>query len=379
MIRFSRSSSRLYGPDNRLDQTLTRKPRRPLPSGLRATAAALAFSSLLAGCAGDSEDTTSADPDASATPVAPRLGRPIEVGGTPSAIAVGDGSVWVADNVGGTVSRIDAAGGEVEGERIRVGAGPEAIAVGEGAVWVASGDDTITRIDPAGGTAERVAVRVGDPRGIVAGEGSVWVASGSDGTVTRIDPETLEEVGEPIVVAAGQTIAEGGMALGDLAIADGAVWAISVDGATLTRIDAASGETGEPIAIGEFQALGLVAGEGALWVAATDDRLAQPIVVRRVDPSTSEVGASTEIPGAAIPIRLAAGEGAVWITLPGGLRPPDPEPLPSGVAYIESASGELGAAALEVGERPGAIAVGEGSVWVANSGDGTVSRIDPGP
>ncbi len=32
---------------------------------------------------------------------------------------------------------------------------------------------------------------------------------------------------------------------------------------------------------------------------------------------------------------------------------------------------------IDVGEAPSAIAVGEHAVWVANSGDGTVSRIDP--
>jgi virginiamycin B lyase len=30
-----------------------------------------------------------------------------------------------------------------------------------------------------------------------------------------------------------------------------------------------------------------------------------------------------------------------------------------------------------VGDGPAAIAVGAGAVWVANAGDGTISRIDP--
>ena len=30
-----------------------------------------------------------------------------------------------------------------------------------------------------------------------------------------------------------------------------------------------------------------------------------------------------------------------------------------------------------MGDEPSAIAAGAGSVWAANSGDGTVSRIDP--
>ena len=32
---------------------------------------------------------------------------------------------------------------------------------------------------------------------------------------------------------------------------------------------------------------------------------------------------------------------------------------------------------IQVGEAPSAIAFGAGAVWVANAGDGTVSRIDP--
>jgi YVTN family beta-propeller protein len=33
--------------------------------------------------------------------------------------------------------------------------------------------------------------------------------------------------------------------------------------------------------------------------------------------------------------------------------------------------------AISVGANPAALAVGNDSVWVANSGDGSVSRIDP--
>jgi YVTN family beta-propeller protein len=32
--------------------------------------------------------------------------------------------------------------------------------------------------------------------------------------------------------------------------------------------------------------------------------------------------------------------------------------------------------AISVGESPGAVAVGAGSVWVANSGESSVSRVD---
>ncbi len=50
------------------------------------------------------------------------------------AVAVGSGAVWVADDQGGTVSRIDPRTGRVI--TFPVGPYPRNIAVGEGAVWV---------------------------------------------------------------------------------------------------------------------------------------------------------------------------------------------------------------------------------------------------
>ena len=35
------------------------------------------------------------------------------------------------------------------------------------------------------------------------------------------------------------------------------------------------------------------------------------------------------------------------------------------------------AAQIGVGQEPKGVAVGAGAVWVANAGDGTVSRVDP--
>jgi virginiamycin B lyase len=46
------------------------------------------------------------------------------------------------------------------------------------------------------------------------------------------------------------------------------------------------------------------------------------------------------------------------------------------VARIDAATGSI-LDEVTVGDTPASIAVGEGAVWVANQGDGTVSRIDP--
>jgi YVTN family beta-propeller protein len=63
---------------------------------------------------------------------------------------------------------------------------------------------------------------------------------------------------------------------------------------------------------------------------------------------------------------IVAVVGVAWRALPTGGREPAAPGLPRRVQ-----------AAIQVGKAPGAVLVAEGSVWVANSGDDTVSRIDP--
>ena len=93
-----------------------------------------------------------------------------------------------------------------------MGQGPTAIAVGEDAVWVANTqEDTVARIDPAT-AAVTATISVGRrPTGVAAGGGAVWVANSLSGTVSRIDPETnlveaTVEVGE---APQGVTVAHG--------------------------------------------------------------------------------------------------------------------------------------------------------------------------
>ena len=113
-----------------------------------------------------------ADPDTLA------LQRSIQTGTDPVAIAIGSGAVWVANSGDGSVSRIDPLADAVT-RAVSVGAAPVALAVGDGAVWVAnSGDGTVSRIDPA--TAKVVAtISVGHhPRGVAVTDDAVWVTVG---------------------------------------------------------------------------------------------------------------------------------------------------------------------------------------------------------
>jgi YVTN family beta-propeller protein len=147
-------------------------------------------------------------------PASGRIGPEGYPDGRPSAIAVGEDAVWIANGEdSSTISRIHP-GTAIAVEKINVGRGPRAIAVGAGAVWVAnSSDDTVSRVDPEARSS--ATIRVGDmPTAVAVGDGAVWVANAGDGTVSRIEPSTGEVT---------QTITVGGRPEG-LAIGAGVVW-----------------------------------------------------------------------------------------------------------------------------------------------------------
>jgi YVTN family beta-propeller protein len=111
----------------------------------------------------------------------------------PLAIAVGAGSVWVANAGDDTVSQILPATASTI-KQWQVGRRPSGVAVGAGFVWVTDEvDDTVFRIDPVSGSLTQIPVGHG-PTGIAYGNGHVWVADSGDGTVSEIDPADLQHV-----------------------------------------------------------------------------------------------------------------------------------------------------------------------------------------
>ena len=159
----------------------------------------------------------------------------------PARIVFGGDRVWVADEGGAGVTAINARGGRVFKRGIAPHAAPLRLAVGAGGVWVSSAaTGSVRRIDL--GTAVAGAAGRGRPRalgdhrrrrrrlgrqqplrqrhpgrprrpgrcsasrsrsaagpgGIDAGTSVVWVANAADDTVSRIDIESGETVGDPI-------------------------------------------------------------------------------------------------------------------------------------------------------------------------------------
>jgi len=123
----------------------------------------------------------------------------VPVGQSPSGVAYGAGSVWVANTGDGTVSRIDPRNDRVI-QKITVGASPDAITVIGDDVWVTnSGAGTVSRINARSETEVDV-IHVGNQPTAIGGDPKgVWVANSGDDTVQRIDPVT-GAAGEPIAV-----------------------------------------------------------------------------------------------------------------------------------------------------------------------------------
>jgi peptide/nickel transport system substrate-binding protein len=105
---------------------------------------------------------------------------------------VGQGAVWVADEVRGALYRVDPDQSRVVAV-VNVGTGPTSAAVGFDAVWVANNlDGTVSRIDPRRDAVVET-IPVGDgPRALAVDDEGVWVGNEFDGTLRMIDPRTNE-------------------------------------------------------------------------------------------------------------------------------------------------------------------------------------------
>jgi YVTN family beta-propeller protein len=239
----------------------------------------------------------------------------LQTGIRPGPVAGGEGSVWVANLDGKSLTRVDPATSEVA-DTIPLPATPAAITVGRGAVWVVNARlGTLYRVDPRFGRAEPLELGVRSIRhagaGVDVGEGSVWAAFG-ESVLARVDPRTLTGSAKP----------SAGPAPAGLVVAYGAIWVADSEDGSIRRFSPATFELGAvavPRSIGRGPS-GIAAGAGSIWVACTEDDY---------------------------------------------------------VARVPADLGSGSSRQIQVGDGPTSVAFGAGALWVANTRDGTVSRIDP--
>lgn len=189
--------------------------------------------------------------------------------------------------------------------------------------------------------------------GVAAASGGQKQVAGPANSVVALDPNG----------SVTTTLAVGARPVAAVAAAD-SLWVANLDDHTVTRIDLSSRRILESIPIGGAPTA-LAATPGAVWVSDNTGEIS------RIDPEydlpvqTGQLAADSTLPhGTAWPMQAASG--SIWIVDPDGY-----------VAQFDPGSGRLTGAEVDVGNEPSAVAAGAASLWVTNSADGTVTRIDP--
>jgi hypothetical protein len=253
------------------------------------------------------------------------VGR-VALPGQAVAVAVGEGAVWVLLEQG-TLLRVDPDRHRVTG-RVELGVtgqgrpvGP--LAVGAGAVWVGTREGTVTaRIDPV---RLRVTARFGGFTVAVA-HGVLWSYCCLRGDKMmgfgRTDARTLRPY-PPLLVtdASGRR-----QPVGLLAVGADAVWTtrgFGFEDRRVWRVPLAGGPA-RAVPMADV-AYGLAADTGAVWVlsgagcpCSQPDRTGR---LRRLDQRTGKVTATTPLPDLDVgfvngAVGLVVGDGAVWVAGP---------------------------------------------------------------
>jgi len=311
-------------------------------------------------------------PTARTLPDAGDVGRPDESGTRPRRlrvrVALGAAAVVVVGGIAAivlitgetsaevavapnSVAAIDPRTDKVVADIADVGSDPNRVAVGNSGVWVTSRrDQLLTRIDPI--TKKRSFTRglTVTPVDLAAGDGGVWIAGGRGGQVVRFDPssKSLETI----------RLADQAASADWLDVVRGAVWVYGT-GLGFEKVDPATRQTAHPI---ESDGGPFVVRDGTAWYAPTGFGYPPPLL-GRTDLVTATHGERVTLPDT--PIAVANGTDRLWATVPGSLFPINPA----------TGAAEPG---MKVGRQPIAVAVGAGSVWVANAGvQGFVSAVSP--
>jgi YVTN family beta-propeller protein len=117
------------------------------------------------------------------------------VGSGPTAVLPAFDSIWVANHVDGTVSRLDPSTGRVEA-MIPVGDGPNALGAAGGTLWVGNEfGGSITAIDPAADAVEQT---------VPVGGSAVSLATAGDGLWLAVGASATEHRGGTLTVASGE-------------------------------------------------------------------------------------------------------------------------------------------------------------------------------
>jgi streptogramin lyase len=225
-------------------------------------------------------------------------------------------------------------------------------------VWIADLDaGQLLAVDPSTNHIEERVRGLNRPCGVQAVDGAIWLAV--DDGLARVDPQSGHKT---IVKLAGAAFPGPGTPL----------WAVLYKSGKLVRVDTESNTVRltvppPPKRPTEAPAPVPVIGFGSLWVGGATS-------VYRLDPQTGKVQAeiptaleSSIAPGTpAAPSRFLVTQSGVWLTSYESGAVERIDPSTNTVVYR-----------AELGLNPNGIAQGFGAIWVADTGEGRLYRLDP--
>jgi DNA-binding SARP family transcriptional activator/DNA-binding beta-propeller fold protein YncE len=212
--------------------------------------------------------------------------------------------------------------------------------------------DSVVKIDPTTNAITSVTKVGRDPDALAYGADSLWVVNFRDRTVSRIHPT-------------GQVDTLGGIKRADhIAVEHNDVWVSSLNTPTVARFDAQTGDLVKTIALPTKTAEGLAVGGGYLWITnPASERYNGHATVSALDLRTRHVVST--IPVGATPIYTTFGDGSVWVANYDDGTVSVISPGSSRAGTINTCHGPLG------------ITTGYNAVWVVCYWDQQLLRIDP--
>ncbi len=218
-------------------------------------------------------------------------------------------------------------------------------------LWAIScGDASLLKIDAKSAKVTATLQRGSStaPGAIVATGDSIWMLLDDKTTLARIDPDQMTIV-DTMRLPAG---------CGSMAFAEKSLWIACPEENKVYRINPDTNLVQKRIETGP-EPSALAFGEGSIWVFCRKEGK-----LDRIDPKTDKVSKTIDLGAPGATAQIAAGEGSVWLAMTGF---PITRIDPKDETVAQQFWGTGG----------GAIATSPGAIWLSNTTDGTVWRIDP--
>lgn len=199
----------------------------------------------------------------------------------------------------------------------------------------------------------RVDVGRGD-LGFLISDGEALWATGADGVVVRIQPDS----GEVDEVTVGDGSIKGQLLP---TVDDDVLWLSAIQGSHVVRLDRTSLDADPPTELTGVMGLVLEGPDGQMWM----ERTGPPAALQRLGPNGALDGETVEIDAESEAVGSATAFGSLWM------------PLWDRNEVVRLGPDATILERIETGVGPAYVRVAADALWIANTVDGTLQRIDP--